>query len=41
MERGALIIDNFGRNVSVKICPTGVKTSRLRETLDETVCKDR
>ena len=40
MER-ALIIDNFGRNVSVKICPTGVKTSRLRETLDETVCKDR
>jgi trehalose 6-phosphate synthase/phosphatase len=41
MERGALVIDNFGRTVSVKICPTGVKTSRLREVLTTDICKSR
>ena len=41
MERGSLVIDNFGRLVSVKICPTGVKTSRLRDVLDAQMCKDR
>ena len=41
MERGSLVIDNFGRLVSVKICPTGVKTSRLRQVLDTDTCKER
>ena len=32
-NRGSLCIDYYGRQVSVKICPTGVKTDRLREAL--------
>lgn len=41
MERGSLVIDNHGRLVSVKICPTGVKISRLQQVLDTDVCRNR
>jgi trehalose 6-phosphate synthase/phosphatase len=41
MERGALVIDNYGRKVSVKICPTGVKTSRLRNVITTDACTAR
>jgi trehalose 6-phosphate synthase/phosphatase len=37
-NRGSLCIDYYGRQVSVKICPTGVKTDRLREALISPGC---
>ena len=30
-ERGALVMDYYGRTVGVKICPTGVNTDRLQD----------